>query len=209
MIGRSRTPKAASALPPMDLKPGKKSAATTLARTATPAASAKAATPAARPGELDLSHEMDELWRSLGPVPPGRGRVLQFVGATTGEGTSSIAREFAFLAARRARKPVWLLDLDLFGAAQQKAVAAAAGRYGALGAAAAATPDGSVFYAVQPPLPGPDGQVRPQGRFLSARPCADGRLWVTRFHAEALQPGQTVTVSRWPQYWDALRAHAE
>ena len=37
-------------------------------------------------GPVDLSAEMEELWRSLGPVSPGRARVVQFMSAATGEG---------------------------------------------------------------------------------------------------------------------------
>ena len=170
---------------------------------------ANARAPALNAGPVDLAEEMEALWRALGPVSPGRGRVVQFVSATTGEGVSTIAREFAFFAAKRSKRPAWLVDIDLFGGGQQNAVARSPARYGALGAAAAATPDGSVFFAVQPPAANADGQQRPQGRYLSARPAADGRLWVTRFHAEALVPGQSVTVSRWPAYWNALRRHAD
>ena len=165
--------------------------------------------PALNIGPVDLSTEMDALWRTLGPASPGRGRVVQFVSATSGEGVSTITREFAFHAAQRAKKPVWLVELDLFKASQQAFVAEHARRYGEMGAAAAASPDGSVFYAVQPATTDADGRQRAQARYLSARPAANGRLWVTRFHAEALTPGQSVTVSRWPAYWNALRRHAD
>ena len=160
-------------------------------------------------GPVDLSVEMETLLRSLGPVSPGRGRVVQFMAATSGEGVSTIAREFAFCAAQRARKPVWLVDLDLFKSGQQAVVAKEARRYGALGAAAAATPDGSVFFAVEPSAANADGLRRAPSRYLSARAAADGRMWITRFHADALVPGQSVTVSRWPAYWNALRKHAD
>ena len=46
----------------------------------------------AKRATLDLSAEMEALWTSLGPVPPERGRVVQFVSAASGEGASSIAR---------------------------------------------------------------------------------------------------------------------
>lgn len=163
----------------------------------------------AHPVRLDLSAEMEALWTSLGPVPPEKGRVVQFVSAAGGEGASSIAREFAFHAARRARKSVWLVDLDLFAAGQQQAVAANPNRYGPLGRAAAASPDGSSFFSVQPPQLGPEGLPRGLGFYFSARPAAGGKLWVTRFHREALEPGQTVTISREGRYWSALRAHAD
>jgi Mrp family chromosome partitioning ATPase len=153
---------------------------------------------------VDLSAEMADLWTALGPVAPERGRVVQFVSAAAGEGTSTIAREFALYAARRARKPVWLVDLDVFGAGQQKAVARQPGRFGPLGKPAAASPDGSAFFRVVEA-----GDARPVSHYLSARPTLGGRLWVTRFHAEALKTGQPLVLSRNPRYWAAMRGHAE
>ena len=161
------------------------------------------------PADLDLSDEMAALWAALGPVPPERGRVVQFVSAASGEGASTIAREFAFLAARRAKKSVWLVDLDLFGGGQQKALAAHPKRYGPMGKAAAASPDGSSFFAVQPPQLGPEGRPRSPGSYFSARPLLGGKLWVTRFHSEAVAPEQSVAISRELRYWSALRAHAD
>jgi Mrp family chromosome partitioning ATPase len=49
--------------------------------------------------------------------------VIQIACANTGEGASTVAREFARLAAVRARKPVWLIDADLAQPGQQEAVA--------------------------------------------------------------------------------------
>jgi Mrp family chromosome partitioning ATPase len=167
------------------------------------------ATPAPPPanGPVDLSAEMQTLLRSLGPSSADRGRVIQFVSAASGEGTSTIAREFALCAAQRSRRPVWLIDLDVFGLTQQRAAAKQTKRFGELGKPAAATPDGSVFFAVQPTAVGEE-EGR-QSRYLSARPAAKGKLWITRFHPEKLEAGQSVTLSRWPAYWNALRAHAE
>ena len=61
---------------------------------------------------VDLTSEMAGLWAALGSAPAHRGRVIQFACANTGEGASTVAREFARLAAVRARKPVWLVDAD-------------------------------------------------------------------------------------------------
>ena len=90
---------------------------------------------------VDLTSEMAGLWAALGPAPAHRGRVIQFACATTGEGTSTVAREFARLAAVRARKPAWLIDADLIQQGQQEAVAAEPERFGRLGPSAAASPD--------------------------------------------------------------------
>jgi hypothetical protein len=76
---------------------------------------------------------------------------------------------------------------------QHRAVNANLNRFGPCGRPAAASPDGSTFFSVQPPEAGPNGQPRSNAFYLSARPAAGGKLWVTRFHAESLKPGQTVS----------------
>lgn len=158
---------------------------------------------------VDLTAEMAQLWASLGAPVSDQGRVLAFVSATTGEGTSTVAREFARFASGRARRPVWLIDLDLLNAPQHRAVIADGGRYGVLGRQAAASPDGSSFYTVQPPTRGPDGRPWPDARYLVAHSVGGPRLWVTRFRREILQPGQTVHILQAGDYWRAMRRHAE
>ena len=158
---------------------------------------------------VDLTAEMAQLLASLGPGRPGQARVVQFVAATSGEGTSTVARELARFAAGRARRPVWLIDLDLMNAPQHAAVAGDPARYGALGRATAASPDGSAFFTVQPPTVGPDGKAWKDARYLIAHPVGGPRLWVTRFRREALIGEQTVHVMPTGDYWNALRQHAE
>jgi Mrp family chromosome partitioning ATPase len=158
---------------------------------------------------VDLTNEMASLLAALGPAPAHRGRVIQFVSAQAGEGVSTVAREFARLAALRARKSVWLIDADLAQQSQADAVAADADRFGGLGAAALASPDGSAFYTVTPALRARDGKpVRP-ARLLTAQPCLGGRLWVSRFRMEALRSGQKVELLAQAEYWEALKRHAE
>jgi Mrp family chromosome partitioning ATPase len=41
------------------------------------------------------------------------GKVVEFIGSQGGEGTSSIARDFAILMTQRSNRPILLLDLDL------------------------------------------------------------------------------------------------
>lgn len=158
---------------------------------------------------VDLTSEMAVLWAALGPAPAHRGRVIQFAGASTGEGVSTVAREFSRLAAVRARKPVWLIDADLAQQGQQEAVACEPERFGRLGAAAAASPNGTVFYAVTPPVMGRDGRPIAPGRLMTARPCLGGRLWITRFRTESLRSGQRAEPLSDARYWDALRKHAD
>jgi Mrp family chromosome partitioning ATPase len=158
---------------------------------------------------VDLTSEMAGLWAALGPAPAHRGRVIQFASANTGEGVSTVAREYARLAAVRARRPVWLVDGDLTQQGQLEAAAADVDRFGRLGRPAEASPDGSTFFAVTPRVTGRDGRPVPPARLLTARPCLGGRLWVTRFRMEALRSGQRVEAVGDAAYWDALRKHAE
>jgi hypothetical protein len=158
---------------------------------------------------VDLSAEMAELWGALGAPMAGRARAIQFVGATAGEGASTVAREFAYHAATKAGRRVWLVDLDLLGSPQAVDIAAQAQRFGPLGPPAAASPDGSCFFTVQPPLKRPDGRPWPDARYLSAHAVGPASLWVTRFRRDALKGRQTVHVLPTGDYWNALRRHAD
>jgi len=158
---------------------------------------------------VDLSAEMAELWESLGAPPRGRARSLEFIAARDGEGTSTVAREFAFMAAMRHGRRVWLIDLDLMGQSQTASIDREAGRYGELGPAASATPDGSMFFTVQPPLKRPDGRPWPDGRYVSAHSVGAAQLWVTHFRREAMRGRQGVHVVPAGDYWRALKRHAD
>ncbi|CAN5188829.1 hypothetical protein BH10PSE2_BH10PSE2_09210 [soil metagenome] len=158
---------------------------------------------------VDLTSEMAGLLAALGSGPAHRGRVIQFAAANTGEGVSTVTREFARLAAVRARKPVWLIDADLAQQGQMDAVAADPERFGRLGDPAAASPDGSAFYAVTPPVIGRDNRPMADARLMTARACLGGRLWITRFRMESLRSGQRAEALPDPRYWDALRRHAD
>ncbi len=158
---------------------------------------------------VDMNVEMGELWASLGAPAPGRPRVIQFVAARRGEGTSTVAREFARFAARRAGRKVWLVDLDLFASPQAAAIAADPERYGQLGAAVSASPDGSAFFTVQPPQQAPDGSTWPDARYLVAHAVGENRWWVTRFRNDALRGRQAVHILPSGDYWAALRKYAD
>lgn len=158
---------------------------------------------------VDLTSEMAQLWASLGPPPPGPARVIEFIAARSGEGTSTVAREFARFAAERTRGSVWLVDLDFADSGQYRAIAAQPERFGPLGAAAAASPDRSCFFTVHPPARDAEGRVAADSRYLVAHPVGGSKLWVTRFRRELIQPGQGVRVTPSPDYWNALRRSAE
>jgi hypothetical protein len=162
---------------------------------------------------LDLSREMADLAASLGPfaapASPERGRVIQFAAARSREGVSTVAREFARFMAVKARRPVWLVDTDLDGQVQYSFLLGQQTRFGALGAATAASPDGSIFFRVNPPIIEQNGLPMADARYLVAHPVGSAKLWVTRFRRERLKPHQTVKVLSGPGYWNALRAHAD
>jgi len=162
---------------------------------------------------VDLTSEMARLAASLGSLAsaqaPGHGRVLQFAAARPREGTSTVAREFARFAAAHAQRPVWLVDVDLLSPGQHAAIASRPSHYGRLGAEAAASPDGSIFFTVRPQARDENGAPVPDARYLVAHPVGGPRLWVTKFRRERLTPEQTVHITPTPQYWNALRRHAE
>ena len=157
----------------------------------------------------DLSAEMADLWGALGAPAAGRAQVIQVVAARAGEGTSTVARELAFFAARRAGRSVWLVDLDLLTSPQHAALAQDPVRFGALGEAAAASPDGSMFFTVRPQAPTAAGAAPPDARFLTAHRVGDHRWWVTRFRRDAMRANQGVHILPSGDYWTALRRYAD
>jgi Mrp family chromosome partitioning ATPase len=165
---------------------------------------------------VELTAEMAQLWASLRPASPMHAstpQVIQFVAATTGEGTSTVAREFARFAAARAQRPVWLVESDLMAGVQHRDIGENPQIYGPLGRQTAASPDGSAFFTVQPPALAPDGRPWPAARYLVAFPVAHPMggpgFWVTRFRREVLRPGQAPQLLPTGEYWAALRRHAE
>jgi hypothetical protein len=158
---------------------------------------------------VDLNAEMAELWASLGLGAAGRARAVEFIAAASGEGTSTVAREFALYAARAEGRRVWLVDLDLMGQSQAETIAADPGKFGDLGPAAAATPDGSMFFSVQPPFKRPDGRPWPDARYVGAHAVGGPDFWVTHFRRDAMRGRQQVHVMSSPDYWNSLRRHAD
>jgi Mrp family chromosome partitioning ATPase len=158
---------------------------------------------------MDMSAEMAELWTSLGASPGGRARLVQFISAREGEGASTVAREFAFYASRVLSRRVWLVDLDLMGQTQATALIREPKRFGEVGPPATATPDGSMFFSVQPPLKRPDGRPWPDARYISVHSVGGTGFWVTKFRRDAMRGRQGVHVLPVPDYWRALRRHCD
>jgi hypothetical protein len=95
------------------------------------------------------------------------------------------------------------------GEGQAAGIAADPRRYCALGKPTAATPDGSVFFTVQPPLRDAQGRPAPDARYLYAQPAMGGKLWVSRFRRDRVRPGQQAHLLPRGDYWSALRRHAD
>ncbi|MGZ3298718.1 MAG: transcriptional regulator, partial [Asticcacaulis sp.] len=99
---------------------------------------------------VDLTREMADLMSALGRPQGRRGRVLLFASACSGEGVSTVAREYARCEAAFARRPVWLVDADLGAQTQMIALGQDPRRFGPPGKLSKASPDGSVFFRVSP-----------------------------------------------------------
>ena len=154
----------------------------------------------------DLSSEMAALAERLGPAPGAVARMVQFVAAEPGEGTSTLARAFALEMARTAIRPVWLIELDLMRGEQHHLISAEPEVYGRLGDPTRASPDHSMFFTVQPRTDDPPDA---DAGYLAAYAVGRSRLYVTRFRRERLAPGQTARILPDAAYWEALAARSD
>jgi Mrp family chromosome partitioning ATPase len=140
---------------------------------------------------VDLSFEMQALVDQLEPIarPGGKGRVLMFLGASKRAGTSTIAREFARVAAERSRRGVWLFDLDFARNSHARALA---------------RPDANVFDASF----GRNAfwRAEPQGARarLVAKDCSTKHLYVTEFQ-RARSGVERLEFGNAREYWNAVR----
>jgi Mrp family chromosome partitioning ATPase len=155
---------------------------------------------------LDLRQDLSGLWQAATRVTPrSGGRVLMFMAAREGEGTSSVAASFALMAAARAARMTWLIDLDLrenpLYTAFSKGILSGVGRPGhALDASLGV----DQIYSV----PGSE-TVPAMSKLLTAHQIEGLRLLVTRFRNERLAPGQRLRMQAAAAWWDALRRSAD
>lgn len=155
---------------------------------------------------LDLRQDLAGLWQAATRVTPrSGGRVLMFIAAQEGEGTSSVAASFALMAAARAARMTWLVDLDLrenpLYAAFSKGILKGIGRPGhPLDASLGTEQIYSVAGAEKTPA---------MSKLLTAHQIDGLRLLVTRFRNERLMPGQRVRIQPAAAWWDALRRSAD
>jgi len=71
--------------------------------------------------EVEMSQEMLGLYKVIDSMLPDMSnRVLQFLGSRSGEGTSTVIREFARIAAERIGRSVLLMDADRYHGTQSR-----------------------------------------------------------------------------------------
>ena len=71
--------------------------------------------------EVEMGEEMLSLYKVIDTMLPDMGnRVLQFMGSRAGEGTSTVVREFARIAAERIGRSVLLMDADRYQGTQSR-----------------------------------------------------------------------------------------
>ena len=154
----------------------------------------------------DLRQDLAGLWRLVSQMgAPKGGRMIMFLSAHTGDGTSSVAASFALIAASRSAKPAWLVDLDVRKNTQYTSFAQGiikdAGRPGHALDASLGTEQ---IYTVAGHESDPA-----YGKLLNAHQIDGLRLLVTRFRGDRLAPGQKVQLRTAPGWWTALRAAAD
>ncbi|MEM7492293.1 MAG: hypothetical protein AAF296_02865 [Pseudomonadota bacterium] len=155
----------------------------------------------------DLRGDLGNTWRSISRLTSagGNGRCVMFVSARDGEGTTSVAGSIALMAARRAQKQAWLVDLDLRRNSAFKAFERGFAKHiGSPGRAFDASLRQNQIYSIVPSI-----ATRSAQKLLTAHEIPDARLLVTRFRNEHLNRGQRVQIRTQPDWWSSLRQIAD
>lgn len=157
---------------------------------------------------VSLFDEMVRLYSILNPpMSDGPGRLVQFMSANRGEGTSTIAREFARVAILHSQQNVLLLDLnssesgqfDFFEEASRE------GETGVLSEPLDCGIDPDSLWRLTSDVRVNDRSNAPRGPLMSFHRVGTSKLLVSRFHTEALAAGETAQVTNQPGFWDGLR----
>lgn len=153
----------------------------------------------------DLRSDLGELYRTLSQTGSADGgRSVMFMAATAGSGTSSVAVSFAMMAANAARKPVWLVDLDLKRnhLFNTFAVGPFAEAFGGVGPPYSAALKTQPFFSIEPDDPEASAGL---GLFTAHR-VGETRLMVTQFDASRVKEGHAIRIRTAAPYWQAVRA---
>jgi Mrp family chromosome partitioning ATPase len=154
----------------------------------------------------DVRADLEDLYRALSTAPAQEGgRIVMFMAARPGEGTSSVAASFALMAAEKARRAVWLIDLDLRRNTAFNAFALGefAERFGGVSPPYSALLGAQPFYAIE----GGDASESPAGPVgaFTVHRVGDSRLMVTQFDASRVKPGRGLKIRTAKDYWAAVR----
>lgn len=154
----------------------------------------------------DLRQSLSNLYRTAARQTPNAGsRSIMFVSAREGEGASSMAVSFAMIAASRASRNAWLMDLDF--RLNQAFHAFEAGFCGVSGYDRSY--DGSLglppLYDITPTYKGDSSQ----SKLLTVNQVSDTRLLVSNFRNQKLSEGQQVRLLSRPEYWNKLKASTD
>ncbi|MDP3740064.1 MAG: sugar kinase [Hyphomonadaceae bacterium] len=153
----------------------------------------------------DLRADLLELHRQLSQTPAtDGGRSVMFMAARSGEGVSSVAASFALMAAEHARKPVWLVDLDLKRnhLFNTFAVGPFANAFGGVGPPYSASLKTQPFFTIEPDDP---ETTEGLGLFTAHR-VGQTRLMVTQFDASRVKKNHAIRIRTQPAYWQTVRA---
>ncbi|MFN4090242.1 MAG: hypothetical protein ACK4QW_14535 [Alphaproteobacteria bacterium] len=159
--------------------------------------------------ELALLSEMQRLYTVLNPpLADGEGRVVQFVSAQPGVGTSTIARAFARAATLQAQQYVTLLDLNATGPSQYDwfEQASRRDRNLAMGDPIDIGVDPTPLWRLSGEHVVTELPNAARGPLMSFHRVGASRLLVSRFRHESLREGQTAQLGNQPTFWDNLRS---
>ncbi|VAV98987.1 hypothetical protein MNBD_ALPHA06-910, partial [hydrothermal vent metagenome] len=157
---------------------------------------------------FDLTEELQglaHLYRTR--ADRGRGAVLGFVGVNSSVGVSTCARAFARLVTPNSRRGVWLFDLDFYANEQYATFSTgqAARLYGGVGLPMDPSLKTQPFWRISPLLVRKNGQKNSSSWYMTLHQIGCHRLFVSRFRAESLRPGQSIHVTKASGYWQRVR----
>jgi Mrp family chromosome partitioning ATPase len=141
--------------------------------------------------------DLQNVWSALAGSASMNGASIMFIGARLGDGTSICAQSFAKLAATRAERSVWLIDLDFFVDKQFVQLGGANANWqGPFDMSFGKSP----FWRAIPRAQTGNGE----GALVGYR-VGKTKLFVSRFRRDALKEGQSIQVGPAPDYWRAVR----
>tara|TARA_R110000787_G_scaffold49111_5_gene117944 strand:- start:59639 stop:61855 length:2217 start_codon:yes stop_codon:yes gene_type:complete len=156
-------------------------------------------------GPLNLFMEMNRLYFMLDPpIADDYCVIMQIVGAAPGEGSSTIAREFALVAAQQIAGDVLLLDLNTSGRGQFDVIAEElSDRFGDPGPAEDTTVSTRSLWRAS-------SQALDQGRQIvdmSLHRLGASNLIVNRIDPESVAASGTVQLSTSDRFWHSLHGN--